>query len=108
MVNHPWYANIRELKNVVRRATIRAKDNLIINIELSNIINTTAQKDETGSNEINQETNPNKDVSLLATTEKQAIENAFQKTNRDTQQAAKMLGISRATIYRKLKKYGID
>jgi DNA-binding NtrC family response regulator len=40
--------------------------------------------------------------------ERQTIERVFQQVGGDKALAGKMLGISRATLYRKLKRYHID
>lgn len=42
----------------------------------------------------------------LATLEKQAIQNALKVTKDDKLKAARMLGIGKTTLYRKLKEYG--
>ena len=42
----------------------------------------------------------------LAVMEKQAIVNALQVTNDDKLKAARLLGIGKTTLYRKLKEYG--
>ena len=42
----------------------------------------------------------------LATMEKQAIANVLQVTNDDKLKAARLLGIGKTTLYRKLKEYG--
>jgi two-component system response regulator HydG len=42
----------------------------------------------------------------LAVLEKQAIQNALKALNDDKLKAAKMLGIGKTTLYRKLKEYG--
>ena len=39
--------------------------------------------------------------------EKQALVNALRITGNNIQQTAKALGINRATVYRKLEKYGL-
>jgi transcriptional regulator of acetoin/glycerol metabolism len=40
--------------------------------------------------------------------EKQAILNTIRQLNGDKLMAAKLLGIGKTTLYRKLKEYGID
>jgi two-component system response regulator HydG len=45
-------------------------------------------------------------VITLAAMEKQAIQNALKITNDDKLKAARMLGIGKTTLYRKLKEYG--
>jgi len=42
----------------------------------------------------------------LATLEKQAIMNALKVVNDDKLKAARLLGIGKTTLYRKLKEYG--
>lgn len=42
----------------------------------------------------------------LAVLEKQAIQNALKSVNDDKIKAARMLGIGKTTLYRKLKEYG--
>jgi DNA-binding NtrC family response regulator len=42
----------------------------------------------------------------LAVLEKQAIQNALKAVNDDKIKAARMLGIGKTTLYRKLKEYG--
>jgi transcriptional regulator of acetoin/glycerol metabolism len=44
----------------------------------------------------------------LKNQEKESIEKALQFTNNKAGDAARLLGISRATMYRKLKKYNLD
>ena len=47
-------------------------------------------------------------MSTLQALEQQAIRQALQATGGDRVRAAKLLGIGKTTIYRKLKEYGID
>ena len=42
----------------------------------------------------------------LAVLEKEAIQNALRALNDDKLKAARMLGIGKTTLYRKLKEYG--
>jgi len=48
------------------------------------------------------------DLTTLQALEQQAIRQALQATGGDRVRAAKLLGIGKTTIYRKLKEYGID
>jgi two-component system response regulator HydG len=48
------------------------------------------------------------DMGTLQALEQQAIRQALQATGGDRVRAAKLLGIGKTTIYRKLKEYGID
>jgi two-component system response regulator HydG len=47
-------------------------------------------------------------IRSIAEMEKQAILNTIRQLNGDKLTAAKLLGIGKTTLYRKLKEYGID
>ena len=47
-------------------------------------------------------------MTTLAELEREAILNTIRKLNGDKLLAAKLLGIGKTTLYRKLKEYGID
>ena len=46
-------------------------------------------------------------MTLLEAIERATIQRVFEQVNGDKVMAGKMLGISRATLYRKLKRYNI-
>lgn len=105
MVQYSWPGNIRELKNIVRRTAIRTNTDIIDQIDLGRLDNAT-------QTELDQE---NKNVSKeegtftpLEEIEKQAIEKAYFHSDQNAAEAAKLLGISRATMYRKLKQFGYE
>jgi len=101
---HHWPGNIRELKNVVRRAAIREQTETITEITFSNIDSDQSQL----QNSIMKPAEGQKNVLPFETVERQAIENAFSSTNHNVVKAARLLGISRATMYRKLKQYELE
>ncbi len=102
--DHHWPGNIRELKNVVRRAAIRETGSAIQSITFSNI------EDEAPSlKKFMQKAGSATDTIIpFEQMEKDAIENAYRSTEENIVRAAKLLGISRATMYRKLKQYEIE
>lgn len=102
--DHHWPGNIRELKNVVRRAAIRETGSTIESITFSNI------EDEGPSLKkfMQKAGSPADSIIPFEQMEKDAIENAYRSTEENIVRAAKLLGISRATMYRKLKQYEID
>ena len=53
------------------------------------------------------EVSPRPSVKTLADLEREAILGAIRTLNGDKLQAAKLLGIGKTTLYRKLKEYGI-
>lgn len=93
---YDWPGNLRQLKNVVKRATLLATGDFITCKELG---------EELHATETNQET-----VNLTLRNEydeKQRILQALQQTKNNKTRAAQLLGIDRKTLYNKLKLYNI-
>jgi limonene hydroxylase len=94
---HSWPGNIRELKNTIERAFFLAfKENEIKPEHLCLDIG------QSGNN-MHQ---PYKKIFKLKELEKEAIEKALQKTT-SAKEVAEMLGISRSTLYRKMKQFNV-
>lgn len=89
----PWPGNIRELENRIRRACIMAEGRFV-----------TARDLEIGV-EDNEEPLNLKEVRAEA--ERQAIMRALNRSNDNISQAARLLGISRPTLYNLLSKHGL-
>lgn len=102
--NHCWPGNIRELRNVIARALGLCKGNVLEMSLLPPELLTEcrgASSQKTGSQpSLNlQETLENNEFRLILLT--------LREMNWNVSQSAKKLGISRATMYEKLKKYEI-
>ena len=99
---HGWPGNIRELRNVLERAM-----NIVLEDSISEeqmrmlLVGVGASVDVCGND---QECTLDKVVALA---EKQAISFALARANNMRAQAAKMLGISRPLLYRKMHEYGM-
>lgn len=89
---YPWPGNIRELKGVIKRAALLAKDGWITagDLELPD------KRLKPDGYALNDER-----------TERENIVRALEATGGDKKAAAKLLGISRSTLYQKLGKYRI-
>ena len=93
---HVWPGNVRELRNAVTAALIHARDYEIRGADL-------AIRQDGGR------VSPGATGGLrLDGLEREAIFEALRKAEGHHQQAADMLGISRRTLSRKLKLYGVD
>ena len=96
---YEWPGNLRQLKNIVKRATLLAKGDLISPNELGEEI---SEKKEADSTPLIFGSSLNKEE-----TEKQLIINALKQTGNNKSKAATLLGIDRKTLYNKLKHYDI-
>lgn len=97
LIDYDWPGNVRELNNVLERA---------VNIESGNVLTVDALPSDIIKDNIKSPVpwgkNLNKDE-----IEKQMIINSLKKNNGNRELAAKELRMSRATIFRKIKKYSI-
>lgn len=96
LLNYHWPGNLRQMKNIVKRATLLAQGSFITLPELgSELLETSAS----GISNIalrNEET------------EKEHILEALRQTGNNKSKAAQLLNIDRKTLYNKLKLYNID
>jgi PAS domain S-box-containing protein len=98
LMNHSWPGNIRELENVVEYAIARTKDSVITAVKLPPFLRhreaaliSTRPESERGRNE----------------TEVERIKNALDEARWNRTETARILGIGRATLWRKMKLYGL-
>lgn len=95
IASYDWPGNLRELNNVMKRATLLTKGKYIGIAEL----------EKTMAHNIIKSTNmPLHDEHL----EFKNIEAALKATNGNKSKAAQLLAIDRKTLYNKMKKFGID
>lgn len=95
LASYSWPGNLRELNNVVKRATLLAQGELI------------------GTDELRLTMNPEVPSSTTAplhddATERQRIADALRATGGNKSKAARLLEVDRKTLYNKLKKYGME
>jgi DNA-binding NtrC family response regulator len=97
LMNYNWPGNVRELENCIQRALVLGAGPVILAKDLpSNVLYQVGPSAESP------------EVSPLEDLERRAILTALRATGGDRLQAAKLLGIGKTTIYRKLKDYGLD
>ncbi len=97
---YPWPGNVRELANVVERAMVVSKGNLILPENLPPHVFETRPALPGDQLEM-------PDLSLQAA-EREQILRALQASGGRRVEAARRLGLSRRTLYRKLSRYGIS
>lgn len=96
MKQYQWDGNLRELRNVIRRATLFAENNVISADNLPVLRNKTQKAPEV------------EDMALQPGDEKEQILAALKKARGNKTVAAKLLQIDRKTLYNKMHLYGID
>lgn len=98
LTEYSWPGNLRQMKNVVRRATLLATGKFITLNELSDLQPSPSLAAHTpGSMPLRNEE-----------TEKQQIIEALRQTGNNKSRAAQLLGIDRKTLYNKLKLYNLS
>jgi len=93
LFSYPWHGNIRELENVIERATVLSRGEAIDKSDLAHL-----------SFQRIDEISP---TLLLKDLEKSHILKVLEKTGGNLSQAAELLGIHRNTLRLKMKEYGI-
>jgi two-component system response regulator HydG len=111
MMRHDWPGNVRELENSLERACALSSGPVLHlgdlptqlqqqGLQLNLDARRAAAGQETGAPAA-------PEVKTLAELEREAILGAIRTLHGDKLQAAKLLGIGKTTLYRKLKEYGI-
>ena len=109
LLDYPWPGNIRHLENVVKRAAILTGGGVI---DASHVIperrrpgmRLPAERPGLEEGALSN----GMAIRSLAEVEKEAIDKALRQTEMNISRAAKGLGISRATLYKKMREYGIE
>ena len=108
MMRHDWPGNVRELENSIERACALSSGPIL---HLGDLPTQLQQQGlEARRSVVVGEPAAEGDapqLTTLADLERQAILGAIRTLNGDKLQAAKLLGIGKTTLYRKLKEYGI-
>jgi two-component system response regulator AtoC len=102
LLDYDWPGNVRELENCIERAVALGADNTLDVADLTPAI----RSGQAGDSEI-AIVAAHSNSSDLEELEKETIQRVFNQVQGDKTAAGKMLGISRATLYRKLKRYNI-
>lgn len=92
---YAWPGNLRELRNIVKRATLLSQGKLISKMCLP---------PELSQKPVEQE----KPMGTRREMEIELIKDALQKCRNNKSEAARMLQIDRKTLYNKLKSYGLE
>lgn len=96
LLAYPWPGNVRELQNAVKHGAALAAGNLIDEVDLPDTVR------------LNRQAHPNlpADLRSLAEVEKEHILRVLSACEGSQSDAAKILGVARNTLWRKLKDFG--
>jgi len=97
LMQYDWPGNVRELENSIQRAVALSSGP---QLDVKDLPSTLLYKTESRSSK--------RDTARLQELERKAITEALAATGGDRARAAKILGIGKTTISRKLKEYGFE
>ena len=123
LMEYNWQGNVRQLENVIYRAMVASRtetieiENLPIEVQKYSVHSYETQESRFNQSTLSDRTaafateSAQKAIKIVATIqemEQHAFVEAFKIAGGNIEQVAKSLGISRATCYRKIKKYKIE
>lgn len=103
LLQYDWPGNVRELRNMMERLIILSEKTIIEKHDLHNLFPNMKVTEKSSRAEVSS-TLPAEKESI----EKQLIKETLVQTNGNKSDAARRLGISRVTLYSKLKRYKIE
>ena len=98
ILSYPWPGNVRELENSIEHAVVLAKGDRIEAVDLPPAVIETWSAARKA---------PPAKLSTMAEREEELLKETLEKCQWNKKEAAKHLGISRNTLYQKMKRYGI-
>ncbi|UCF95723.1 MAG: sigma-54-dependent Fis family transcriptional regulator [Desulfobacterales bacterium] len=101
LMRYEWPGNVRELENVVERAVIMARGEMVTPLELPQVLQDLESEVEPSLAGLT----PGRSLKEV---EKEMILRTLEETGGNRTQAAHLLGISRRTLQLKLKEYGVN
>ena len=96
LIAYPWPGNVRELENAIERAVAMSSSPVLFPEDFVGIMESEAREEEEAKG------------SSLEAMEKDHILRVLKDTQYNKSKASAVLGIDRATLYRKAQRYGIE
>jgi two-component system response regulator AtoC len=106
LMEYDWPGNVRELENVVERAVVLSRGQIITSRELPFGDHDAGDHEDDGGDEVSVEKSFFK--KSVAQFEKDLIMKALRDATGNRSKAAEMLGIYRRLLYAKIKEYGLE
>jgi two-component system response regulator HydG len=99
ILNYPWPGNVRELENSVEHATVLARGSRVEAIDLPSAVIEAGNRAVEGQSQR---------LATMAEREQELLKETLEKCGWNKKEAARHLGISRNTLYQKIKRYGVQ
>ena len=99
LINHSWPGNVRELKGVFEYAFVTCHEEMI---QPGHLPETILQPKPAAH------LPPKRNAFNVQEIEKQELLEVLERTGGNQSKAAEILGVSRVTIWNRMKRYGID
>ncbi len=107
MFQYDWPGNVRELENCIERAVALGDQELIEVSDLPPAVRQQQAQNVSAETVVFSDEATGSSNTDLEELERETIQRVFKQVDGDKARARAMLGISRATLYRKLKRYNI-
>ncbi|MGM0378152.1 MAG: sigma-54 interaction domain-containing protein [Bacillota bacterium] len=102
LISHDWPGNVRELENIIKSTvSLTDQEEIGLNDLPNSIVKKNKDKSKINFSKFNLQ-------NTLEKKEKEFIQLAYKKANKNTSKAARLLSIPRQTLQYKLKKYNIS
>ena len=105
LLEHAWPGNLRELKNVLERATVHTSDNVLTAHDLR-LDSSSVEVPAALPSIVSTSSRPSSSRTM-SEVEREHILGALDAENGRVEAAARRLGIPRSTLYQRIKNYGI-
>lgn len=104
LMEYDWKGNVRELRNAIEHAFVTVQGDRIMLLDLPREIRDFRPEEQSKS----QPTAEEDDLTVDQLEEKEQLLRVLEETGGNKAAAARKLGVSRVTMWKKTKKYGID
>ncbi|MCD8220810.1 MAG: PrpR N-terminal domain-containing protein [Clostridiales bacterium] len=106
MLSYPWYGNLFQIESFCERLILTAQKRVIDESVIEKLLRELYP--ETEENETERDSLETSAALSAPMREKTRIQIALERTGGSREEAARELGISKATLWRRMKKYGIE
>ena len=108
MTEYDWPGNVRELEHAIERACALSSGPILHMADLPTQLQDFRTQSREGEGEVHRgPSKPGEGILSIADMERHAILGTIRQLKGDKLMAARLLGIGKTTLYRKLKEYGI-